>query len=190
MDDNESLARYRLDASQSRFTVQAFASGLLAGFGHNPLIGIRDFTGEASFAPGSLDAASLRLAIKAASLAVLDDIKRKDREEIERTMFDEVLEVTRYPEIVFQSTNVTATRVVEGRYKARIIGDLALHGVTRSGLWIAAQITLDEDGLRAQGDFTLKQTDYKIKPVSVAGGALKLKDELKFSFDLVGRREK
>lgn len=189
MVDNGSGARYRLDAGQSRFTVQAFAGGLLAGFGHNPLIGIRDFSGEAGFAPGSLENAWLRLTINAASLTVLDDIKPKDREQIEQTMFDEVLAVARHPEIVFQSTSVTATRVAEGRYKARIIGDLTLHGVTRSGLWIAAQLTLDEDRLRARGDFTLKQTDYGIKPVSVAGGALKLKDELKFSFELAGSRE-
>jgi hypothetical protein len=41
--------------------------------------------------------------------------------------------------------------------------------------------------LRASGDFILKQSDYGIKPVIVAGGALKLKDELKFSFEMVAR---
>jgi hypothetical protein len=97
--------------------------------------------------------------------------------------------IARYPEIVFQSTQITATCIVKDRYKVRIIGDLTLHGATRSGLWISAQFTIDEDTMRAQGDFTLKQTDYNIKLVSVAAGALKLKDELKFSFDLVGHRE-
>ena len=43
--------------------------------------------------------------------------------------------------------------------------------------------------LRASGDFTLKQSDYQIKPVSVAGGALKMKDELKFSFEMVARKK-
>jgi hypothetical protein len=43
--------------------------------------------------------------------------------------------------------------------------------------------------LRASGEFALKQTDYGIKLVSVAGGALKLKDELKFSFEIVARRQ-
>ena len=33
--------------------------------------------------------------------------------------------------------------------------------------------------LRASGEFSLNQTDFGIKLVSVAGGALKLKDELK-----------
>ncbi|MGH9839780.1 MAG: YceI family protein [Blastocatellia bacterium] len=184
-----STVRYKLDAGQSRFTVQAFATGLLAGLGHNPVIGIRDFSGEAQFAPGAFADASLRLEIRTASFTLLDEVKAKDRQEIEQTMFNDVLEIARYPEIVFQSTQITATRIVEGRYKARIIGDLTLHGVTRSGLWLAAQFTVDGERLRAQGDFTLKQTDYQIKLVSVAAGALKLKDELKFAFDLVGRRE-
>lgn len=185
-----SIVQYKLDAGQSRFTVQAFAKGLLAGFGHNPVIGIRDFSGEAQFPPGSLADASLRMVVDAHSLTVLDDVKEKDRREIEQTMFNDALEIATYPEIVFESAQVTATRVAEGRYKVRIIGDLSLHGVTREGLWIAANLTLEGDTLRAQGDFTLKQTDYKIKPVSVAAGALKLKDELKFTFDLIGRLEK
>ena len=184
-----SAARYKLDAGQSSFTVQAFAAGLLAGLGHNPSFAIRDFSGEVLFAPTTLADASLRLVINANSLTLLDEVKQKDRQEIEQTMFNEVLEIARYPEIVFQSTQIAPTRITEGRYKLRIIGDLTLHGVTRPGLWLLAQLTLDGDTLRAQGDFTLKQTDYKIKLVSVAAGALKLKDELKFTFDLAGYRE-
>jgi polyisoprenoid-binding protein YceI len=181
--------RYVLDAGQSRFTVQAFATGLLAGLGHNPTVGIRDFTGDARFAPGTFADASVHAVARTGSFRVLDDVKEKDRKEIERTMLDEVLEVGRFPEAVFQSTSVTTTRIVEGRYKARIIGDLTLHGVTRKGLWIMAQVAVSPESgdLRAQGEFTIKQTDYGIKLVSVAAGALKLKDELKLAFDLVGR---
>ena len=32
---------------------------------------------------------------------------------------------------------------------------------------------------------TLKQTDYGITPISVAGGAVKVKDELNIDFDIV-----
>jgi hypothetical protein len=38
-----STVRYVFDPSVSRFTVQAFATGLLCAFGHNPTIAIRDF---------------------------------------------------------------------------------------------------------------------------------------------------
>ncbi|MBI1763004.1 MAG: hypothetical protein HYR56_16375, partial [Acidobacteria bacterium] len=51
---------------------------------------------------------------------------------------------------------------------------------------INAQVTMDEGRLRAQGEFKLRQSDYKFKPVSVAGGTLKLEDELHFRFDLAG----
>lgn len=182
------VTRYKLDSARSIFTVQAFADGFLAGFGHNPVIGIGDFTGEAKFAPGTLAESSLHLEIIAKSFSVLDEVKEKDKQEIERTMHEEVLETALYPEIVFQSTSVTTTRIIEGRYKARIIGDVTLHGVTRTGIWLLAQIRLGENELRATGDFVLKPTDYNIKIYKIAAGALKMKDELKFNFDLVGEQ--
>ncbi len=187
-DISTSVVRYQLNSANSKFTVQAFASGFLAGFGHNPIIGIRDFTGEVRFAPETFAEASLSFVVNAKSLSVLDDVKEKDKQEMEQTMHDKVLETARFPEITFQSTSVTVTRIIPGRWKAKIIGDLTLHGETRS-LWIMAQLTLDGDELRTKGDFTLRQTEYGIKLVSVAAGALKLQDELKFEFDLVGRKE-
>ena len=35
----------------------------------------------------------------------------------------------------------------------------------------------------------VQQTDYRIKLVAVASRVIKVKDELKFSFDLVGRNQ-
>ncbi len=43
--------------------------------------------------------------------------------------------------------------------------------------------------LRANGEFSIRQTDYGIRLVSVAGGTLKLKDELKFTFDIVAQSQ-
>lgn len=51
-----------------------------------------------------------------------------------------------------------------------------------------ARVAITGDTMRAFGEFWLKQTDYKIKLVKVAGGAIKVKDDLKFSFDLVARK--
>lgn len=182
-----SVVRYVLDAGASTFTVQAFASGLLGGFGHDPVIAIREFTGEVRFVPGTIADASLRLVALARSLEVTGDVKEDDRQTIERTMLDEALEAAKYPEIVFQSTSATPMRIAGARSTVRIVGDASLHGVTRNGIWILARLTVNGDTLRAEGDFTLKQTDFGIKLVSVAGGALKVKDELRFAFDLVGK---
>jgi hypothetical protein len=41
--------------------------------------------------------------------------------------------------------------------------------------------------MRISGEFSLRQSDCGIKPVSFAAGAMRLKDELKFNFELVAR---
>ncbi|MDT7689942.1 MAG: hypothetical protein QOE46_2701 [Acidobacteriota bacterium] len=184
---NEPAAvRYRIDAGRSRFTVQGAADGLLSMFGHDPVIAICGFGGDARFHPGTLESASLLMLVQADSLAVANKVSDKDRREMERAMREDLLEIARYPEIVFMSTSIVVNQTGEGRYRARIVGQLSLHGVTRDHS-MDAQLTLSEGSLRAQGQFALRQTDYKIKPVSVAGGTLKMKDELKFSFDIVAR---
>ena len=138
------LVKYRLDAAASTFKVQAFAEGLLSAFGHDPVIGVKEFQGEAWFVPGTFENASLKLIIDANSLRVVNDMKEKDRHDIERMMREEVLETARYPEITFQSNNVSLSRIAEGRYRARFIGDLTLHGVTQNNIWISGEVTTND----------------------------------------------
>lgn len=180
--------QYAIDPAKSRFTVKAFASGLLSALGHNPVIAIRDFAGQINFAPDAVPESSLEFLVQADSLAVQNDVGEKDRREIERVMNDSVLEAGRFPEIVFASTEVSGTRLGDSLYALRIHGGLSLHGVTRMQL-VIAQMVPGEDSLRAYGEFSIRQTDFNIKLVSVAGGALKVKDELKFSFDIVARKQ-
>ena len=176
--------RYRVDASRSRFIAQAFAKGLLSAFGHNPRLAIRSFEGEAEFDPAAPNAASVWMKARADSFVVIDEMSEKDRREIERVTREEALEAARYPEIVFQSASVAARQMAEGRYQAPVAGDLSLHGVTRE-LAINVMALVKGDELRAQGGFTLRLTDFNIRPISVAGGLLKLKDEVKLSFDIL-----
>ena len=183
-----SAAVYRIDSKRSRFIVRAFAGGMLSALGHNPTIAIRAFEGTAQFSPDTLEAASLKISIKADSLTVTDEVSDKDRQEIERQMREDVLETAKYPEIVFDSTRVTGEKIFPGQYRVTINGNLSLHGVTRECA-IPGQIVLSDDSLRANGEFTQLQTDYRIKLVSAAGGTIKLKDELKFSFDIIARKE-
>lgn len=181
-------ARFVMDARRSRFTVQAFAAGLLSAMGHNPTIGIRTFAGDVEFDPASLHAASLRLTIQASSLDVLDDVSDKDRREMERVMKNNVLDVCRFPEIAFEADSISVTRLDTALYTATLRGILSFQGITRSQT-VNARIIDSSETLRASGDLTLRQSDYQVKPVSFAGGALKLKDDLKFFFDIIARRQ-
>jgi len=180
--------RYTLDKSSSKFTVRAFASGMLSALGHSPTFGVRDFSGEAAINPNAPAAASGKLRIRARSLQVMDDIKSSDRREIESTMNQNVLESEKYPEIVFESTSVSSNPVGEGRYQVNVNGNLSLHGITRS-VMVPLQLAFLGDMFRASGECSISQSSFGIKPVSVAGGSLKLKDELKVTFDIVARKQ-
>src|ERR1700685_2675466 len=105
----------------STFTVRAFASGMLSALGHSPTLAVRDFGGQAEFTPDSPDAAALRIKINAGSLNVTNNVSDKDRREIERTMNQEVLETARYPDIVFQSSKVSASKVGDGQYLVNLV---------------------------------------------------------------------
>jgi polyisoprenoid-binding protein YceI len=161
---------------------------MLSVLGHNPTIAIRDFTGEAIFDPLDASHSSLRIEINATSLEVTDDIKASDRKEMESTMNEKVLQSSKYPTIQFEAVAISAKQLNAGRYQVQMNGTLQLRGVTGK-LPVTCQIVLLGDSLRASGDFSLSQSDYGIPLVSVAGGALKLKDELKFSFDIVARKQ-
>ena len=181
--------RYVVDAQKSRFTVQAFATGLLAGFGHSPKFAIRQFDGEFDFASDTHAGSSFNLTVKASSLELVGDLGETERNEIQKVTLDEVLEVGKYPEISFHSAKVALTEIAHSWFRARMRGDMRLHGTTKP-VEIDSQLRLNDGEMRLSGNFLLSITDFKIKRVKSVGGLLKVKDELNFEFDLLGREEK
>ena len=182
------MLRYVKDAKVSTFLVRAFPTRIVSAFGHSPTIAVPDFEGEVKWSSSSLEDASLRMVVQASSLAVTDDISKSDRSEIERRMNEEVLETDGFPEIIYECSQLSSIQKMgEGSFTAVLNGDLTLHGVTLNQA-ISARLTLKGDTLRAAGEFSIRQSDYEIRPVSAAGGTVKLKDELKLSFDITARK--
>jgi polyisoprenoid-binding protein YceI len=180
-------ATYVVEPRISRFQVQAFAGGLLSALGHNPVFAIRGLVGDVNVHEETLEDASLILRVDATSLHLTDDISEHDRREIEWNMHRDVLETDLYPEILFVSTRIEVLDRAQEPVPIRIEGNVTLHGQTRAQN-IQGKVTVNQGFLRAFGAFSVWQTDYNIRLVSVAGGTLKIKDELKFTFDIVARR--
>jgi polyisoprenoid-binding protein YceI len=180
--------RYTIEAKGSSFTVRAFATGMLAALGHNPTIGIPEVEGEIVLNPNALEQSSLRMEIQAASMSVIGDVSEKDREEVNRRMHKEVLESGDFPVVIYECTHESASKIREGEYWLGLNGELTLHGVTRSQA-VSARLSLNGNTLRATGDFSLRQSDYGIALVSVMGGAIRLKDELKLTFAISARKQ-
>jgi polyisoprenoid-binding protein YceI len=183
-----SSIRYVIDTRASQFTVQAFASGLISVIAHSPKLAIRDWAGEASAADDDLRDLSLNVHLKTDSLEVLDEIRDSDKRELRRVMNEEVLETARFPEVVFKSTDSQATKLGDALYRVNVRGRLTLHGVSNEHSF-AAQVSLGADTARAYGEFSVSQTQYDMHIASIAGGNLKLRDELKLTYYVVARKQ-
>jgi polyisoprenoid-binding protein YceI len=179
---------FKIDPAASRFTVQAFATGLLSAFGHNPTIAIRDYDCVIQFNPDTIENASVRMTVRTNAMEVVDEMKNDDRKKLEQAMYDQVLEPTRFPTAVYESQQITVQKDSADQWRAHVNGELCFHGTTQSHSF-DARVNSMGTMLRIAGEFPLRQSDYSIKPVSFAGGALRLKDELKFKFELVARQQ-
>jgi polyisoprenoid-binding protein YceI len=88
----------------------------------------------------------------------------------------EVLDGDRFSQIRFHS--VAIQRGDAGRWSVR--GELEVHGQTRP-----VTVTVVREQGHYKGSTSLKQSDFGITPISIAGGTVKVKDEIKIDFDIV-----
>src|SRR5215204_2996084 len=179
---------YNLDPSQSKFMAHANRSGLFWFKGHSHHLAASDFSGQVELTPDTITPASLRLVVKAASLHETGaDFTEPQKQIINKELKDIVLHPDQYPDITFQSTGVTVKSSAASRYEVKIDGDLTLHGVTKR-ITIPAIVTLNGNNLRAVGEFSIDRGDFKVKATSAFHGMVRVDDDIKFEFDIVGHR--
>lgn len=179
---------YNLDASQSKFMANANRSGLFWFKGHSHHLAASDFSGQVELTPDAITPASLRLIVKAASLHETGaDFTDQQKQIIDKELKDIVLLPAQYPDITFQSTNVTVKSSAASRYDVKIDGNLTLHGVTKR-ITIPAVVTLSGNNLRAVGEFSINRDDFNVKATSAFHGLVRVDNDVKFEFDIVGHR--
>src|ERR1043165_7450985 len=188
MEPRPATVTYNLDASQSKFMAHANRSGLLWFKGHSHHLAATDFSGQVELTPDTITPASLRLVVKAASLHETGaDFTDAQKQIINKELKDIVFHPDQYPDITFQSTNVTVNKSTPNRYEVKIAGNLTLHGVTKP-ITIPAVVTLEGNNLRAVGEFSIDRGDFNVKATSAFHGMVRVDDDVKFEFDIVGHR--
>jgi YceI-like protein len=153
----------RFDASTAWCEVFTFREGALAAVGHDLKLRATRFEIEVGTTGvrARFDAGSLR--VVAAMRAGREDpgaLSEGDRREIERTCARQVLEVNRFPEIAFTSSEVKPDRVR---------GILSLHGSHLPGDFAVNRV----DG-RAVAEVELDVRPFGIRPYSAMLGALRV----------------
>ncbi len=163
---------HNIDAKNSVMTVHVYKSGVLSAFGHDHEI-------AAPITEGTVDTTAHRveLSVKAAALQVRDPKgSEKDHDQIQKTMDGpEVLDVEHHQEIRFRSTG--AEQSGDGAWTVR--GDLTLHGETKP-----VTVQVRERNGHYVGSARFKQTEFGMTPVKIAGGTVRVKDEVQVEFDI------
>jgi YceI-like domain len=155
------------DADAVDCQVSVFVEGLASSFGHDAVLRVTSLSldvGDDDGIVADFDAGSLR---------VVGNVSDSDRKEIEKNAV-KTLEAQRYQKIEFRSTSVKR----DGD-RARIEGDLTLHGVTNP-----ITVNAQNDGKQWNAKVTLDQRDYGIKPFSAMLGALKIKPNVEVNISV------
>jgi len=165
-----------IDSEQSTITIQVDKVGWLSTLGDRHVI-------HAPIAHGSINESTrpaIEFQVDSKVLTVVDpNLSPAKRHEVqERMLGPDVLDTARYPAIVFRSTAIDAA----GPNHWRVTGDLTLHGLTRS---IVGDVSMQSG--RYAGSASVKQRDFGIEPIAVAGGLVKVKDEVRIDFVIVPR---
>jgi polyisoprenoid-binding protein YceI len=180
---------YSIDDAKSKLEINVYKEGLFKAFGHDHLIAAREVSGSVQFDAQRVENSSVRLKFGAKSLTAVDPGEsEKDRRDVQATMTGEkVLNIAKFPEIVFSSAGVSAVKKTADGWDLTVSGKLDLHGVEKP-VSVPLHLHVEGSQLAAQGEVSLLQTEYGITPVNIAGGSVKVKDKLRISFAIVATK--
>jgi polyisoprenoid-binding protein YceI len=165
-----------IDVQRSTISIHVGKAGLLSAAGH-------DHTIAAPISSGAIRESApprVEFTIETAKMTVQPDPKvdAKTQAQIQKDMEEMTLETRKFPEIAFKSSRVDG--LAGDQWK--VDGDLSLHGVTKPVV-----LNVKRTGDSYTGHATLKQTDFGIKPISVGGGVIKVKDQVEIDFAIIVR---
>lgn len=178
---------YTVQPGGSSVTVHVGKSGVFSFAGHRHQVDA-PVSGTIRADAASLAASSVDLRFATASLRVRPEGEPKgDAPKVQEVMHGpKVLDVARFPEVRFVSKAVRG-QAAGAAYDLVVVGALTLRGVTRD-FTVPVRVTVDDRRLTASGQLTLRHDQFGMKPVSAAAGAIKVANELRVEFTIVGER--
>src|SRR5207248_7458767 len=135
---------------------------------HDHQIEAQKIEGCAVIDAKDLTHSSIKLEFPAANIKVIDPKESaSDRAQVQKTMEMEVLRISEYPKVIFESTSIERAG---GNDQWRVHGNLTVHGTMQPATIPLTFIALGDGIYRAVGKYSFKQTSFHIKPIQLAGG--------------------
>lgn len=161
---------YAVDPAASHVRIHLDRTGLMKFLGHDHEIEAPVAEGRVEVVDRDPALSNVTLRFETARLSVVpgsepaDDIAKVE----ERMRGPEVLEVARYPEIVFASTSVRSQAKDGSSVRIVVAGTLTLHGRSFP-VEVPLEVVPETRGIAARGELLLNLRDLGIEPPSVAG---------------------
>src|SRR5215471_1985099 len=176
-----------VEPQRSHLKLELGRTGLMKFMGHEHQIEAPIADGQVEVVESDPARSSVRLRFEAAKLHLVpgsepaDDIPKVE----ERMRGPEVLDVAKYPEILFVSTSVKGQPDGPSRFKLAVTGTLTLKGRSFP-VELPLEVSRVDKELVAKGELELNLHDIGIEPPSVAG-VVKVKDRFRLGFEIYAR---
>lgn len=189
--------KYVLSAGQSEVIIQVHKGGRLKALGHNHIISTREVSGEIIWNEKSPQKSRFNIVVPVVSLEVDNPELRKQagkkfekevsisaRKGTKKNMLGKkILDVVHFPKIIVR--NKLISEISPSNYEVTIA--LEILGLTKE-FSLPVIINHANNRIVVKGEFSLLQSDFSIKPLSVAFGSIVVKDRIDIRFQLVANK--
>jgi polyisoprenoid-binding protein YceI len=194
--DMRGAAVYEVSPQSSQLAIYVFRGGKFSRLGHNHVMTSRDLTGRAWVHP-QFARSGFELSFPVAQLVVDDaearraagadfppDIPQSDKDGTRKNMLKpDVLDGERYPQVQLRSAKVGGTLEAP-----QVTAQITIKDQSRE-VEVPVKLAVTGEQLTASGEFDILQTEFGMKPFSVALGALEVQDRLHIKFKIVAEKK-
>ena len=193
--DTRGATVYEVNPHSSQLSILVFRGGKFSRLGHNHVMTSQDLAGRVWVHP-QFPRSGFELSFPVAKLVVDDpearraagsdfppDIPQSDKDGTRKNMLKpEVLDGERYPDVKLRAAKVGGTLEAP-----QVTAHITIKDAGRD-VEVPVQVAIEGAKLRASGEFDVLQSEFGIKPFSVALGALEVQDRLHIKFTIVAEK--
>jgi polyisoprenoid-binding protein YceI len=165
--------------ADTQFMLEVAKTGFLSGKKHQFLFD--RYRGDLRYDAANPENSRVDLTIESGSIRCIDTwVSDKDKVKITKAATDDMLAVSRFPQMRFVSTAVRS----KGADQFEVDGNLTIRNISKP---VTVLVTMHQDAsgkLMFQGSSKFKMTLYGLKPPSAALGTIGTKDEMAVTFKL------
>lgn len=194
--DTRGATVYEVSPQDTQLNILVFRGGKLSRLGHNHVMTSQHVSGRVWVHP-EFTRSGFELSLPVAQLVVDDpearraagsdfppDIPQSDKDGTRKNMLrPEMLDGERYPQVKLRSARIGGTLDAP-----QVTASITIKDATRD-VEVPVKIAIEGAKLSAKGEFDVLQTQFGIKPFSVALGALEVQDRLHIEFRIEATRD-